>query len=77
MSCTLTSVGAELKGGAELSVARGGASAHVKHVGGQRGQIFDISISRHRLHDAITPLILVLRFINKDTENGRQEEGER
>lgn len=68
MSCTPTSVGAELEGGAELSVARGGASAHVKHVGGQRGQIFNISITRHRLYDAITPLILILRFINKDRE---------
>lgn len=77
MSSTLTSVGAELEGGTELSVSRGSASAHVKHVGGQRGQIFNISITRRRLYDTITPLILILRFINRETENGRQEEGKR
>lgn len=75
MISTPTSVGAELEGGAELSVARGGASAHVKHVGGQRGQIFNISITRHRLYDAITPLILILRFKNKERHRERKTRG--
>lgn len=79
MNSTPTSVGAELEGGAELSVACGGASAYVKHVGGQRGQIFDISVTRRRLYDAITPLILILGFINKErqrTEDKRKVRGQ-
>lgn len=73
MKHTPTCVGAVLKRSAELSVSRRGASAHVKHVQGQRSQIFNIGVSRCRLDDAITPLILILRFINKDKAEGQRK----
>lgn len=40
----LTGVGHELKGAAEFPVAGCRASAHVKHVGGDGGETFDVCI---------------------------------
>ena len=52
----LTGVGHELKRGAEVSVAGGGASTHVEHVRGERGQTLGVSVSGGGLDDAIAPL---------------------
>lgn len=65
----LTRVGHELEGSAELSVAGGGASAHMEHIGGQRGQALDVGVPGRRLDNAITPLILVLKERERDEKS--------
>lgn len=63
----LTGVGHELERAAEFPVAGSRASAHVEDVGGQRGQTFDVGVSRRRLDDSVASFILVL----KDGKRGK------
>lgn len=64
----LTGVGHELEGAAEFPVAGSRTSAHVEDVGGQRGQTFDVRVSRRRLDDSVASFILVL----KDEKRGKK-----
>lgn len=65
----LTGVGHELKRAAEFPVAGSRASTHVEDVGGQRGQTFDVCVSRRRLDDSVASFILVL----KDDQRGKTQ----
>lgn len=57
---SLTGVGGELEGPAEVSVACRCPGAHVEHVRGQGVEPLDVRVPGGRLHDAIAALVLVL-----------------
>ena len=58
----LTGVGHELKRAAEFPVTGRRAGAHVEHVGGERGETFDVRVPWWSFDDSVTSLILVLKI---------------
>lgn len=67
----LTRVGHELKRAAEFSVAGGRAGAHMEHVGGKRGETFDVCVPGRSFYDSVASFILILRMKNKGQTRGK------